>query len=448
MRNMKKPRTKTTEKHLLLKSLVGINKGWNKGCGLVQLKKETLLTKLQSKKALTNFSNTDLDLHCAGQIHLYYSSYYSVNKQEAVIAIDNDMKERDIIKYDSDLTDLYYWEDTVLPLFFPGIKAFRSKGGIGSHCMFKMIPGVEYRELNSFQKNKKARDLQIALEKELEKFRNYKNYKFTKVELKGTNTVVNWKTGDINFGALCLLPRTDEHIKYVANEIPTFTFRHIQKLVFNLKKYNDSVDNLSTPKIEIEKLSTKPKVMPTGSVAVKIVTLDKSYGEFYYSQVLRGEEVRSNDGRYLCNEEDFTVMISIIKALQEADIKTYGHVKQMSFSRIKAMWNALIESGETTIAFNDRKVTAMRNSLSENGFIDWISEKYCGNKACVFKLNNEFLVLLTQTTQHTPTCVVTFYPVRGSSEHKLPVFDSSVNPFTLKAVKMMEAEEAVLQLCG
>lgn len=441
---MRAPSTKTTDKHLALKSMVGIGRGSNKGTGLTQFTKLKLAQKLLDHQPIFDFSNYDLDRHCSGEIYLYYSSYYSNNCNKVLWAIDNDMKEKTLNELDGDLSDLDKWETVVLPILFTGMKCFTSKGGIGSHGHFWVEAGVEYKHYNQFECNTLARDLSSKLEKELERFRKLKGYKFSKVEVKGTNSVMNWRTKDLSLGALCLLPRTDEHVSYVMNEAPVLTFKTIQRLIINLRNYNNAIDNvIPVPDLK-EQLVTKvkPTLTAIGSFKTKIVTVDYSYGEFYCDKVLNGNEVRSLDERYIASSEHFGIFISILKALSEADLKMHGEVKQMSFKRIQAMWNALVESGDIELPYNDRLVTVMRNSLSKNGFINWTNNKFCITQACAFSISNEFFLLQNTTT---PTCIGI---ISGHCVHLVPEFDSGVHPTIAHAKKMMELEENILQLCA
>lgn len=453
---MKRPWAETEEKHVFLRSIVGICKGANKGSGIKQFTKVKLTEKLINKEIIYNFSNSEINKHCNAEIDLYYSSYYSNRTDRVLWNVDNDMKDATLDILGGELTWLEEWQDKVIPAFFKETKSFASRGGIGSHSPFWVVAGDDYKHYSNKAKNSIAANLAKSLEFELERFRKLKGYKFTKVEIKGTNSCFDYKTGELKFGSLCLLPRTDEHIDFVKHQAPTLTFNEIKKLIENLRKYNNTLESVVPPVVlvaPVENTVIRPDNIMEGSWRPRIVEINQSYGDFLLDVVLEGHELRSNCGRYIINKQQINVCVSVIKALQESDIKTHGHVKHMSFKRIKKLWLALIEAGDTDVPYCDRAVTAIRNAMSEHGFIEWHQHEFwfesteAARAACVFSISKSFFLLCCPSDNNTPPCVVTSKSIRGTETHQTPIKSKSVNPFLVKSKKFIADEESVLTIC-
>ena len=430
---MRQKRTKTRPEHLTLRNLMGIGWGCKTRSGMWQHKKENIQNAIfHNGKKIRLPSNTMLDQHLTGELTLYYSPEFTNRKPMCVCVIDTDMKIGENGEFRGDPADVPKWHDELTKLV-AGIKSFASPGGWGLHTPIGIVAGKKYEFLSTYEKNYYGRMKLKQLENELNSYAKNKGFKLTKVELKGTPILVDHSTKTVQCGQLVALPRTKEHVDFVgSDQLIKLTFAQLDKLIHFLNKFNKK---FVKPENKINKQVATKNV---GSPCLKIVN-PESYGEFALSVV--GEDVRSRDGRYVCNADDFSAFISVVEGITQADLANLGFVKQMSFARIEALWTAAYEAGDLSVAFCARKVTAMRDALSKAGFVDWIDNEYAAGKACVFRISVRFFQcfsMFTAKPEHThTTCMVT----KDLSEHKIPVFVGEKCPSVVKAKAWMDLEE-------
>lgn len=435
----------TTDRHELVRSFAGIQKGFRLDKQVLQISEVKVAQKYFRSPKSCSFSNAELEEHFNGTEERYYSSIFDINHKKALWAIDNDLKAEKFAELNGDRSSLTAWE-IELNRFIPGIQCFRSRGGIGSHGSFYVTPGPEYDHLNFEEKNLMARRLYPQLQKQLETYRKLSGYQFSKVEIKGTNACVDYKRREIKFGTLCWLPKEQAHYDYIAQSCPVMTFLKIENLIAELKELNGKLESEQPVILPMPK---KKPVQETGSYQATSFDMNWALGTFLLNNVMHGEEVRSNDGRYKVSAEQAAVTLCIIKMLQDHDKKKFGTVQHMGFSRIKGMWLKLLEDGDIDIPYQDRVVTAVRNVMSEKGYIKWHSSKYAGNKACVFEISDEFFTHFAIVTQPEKEeeccCVVKELVLVGTQRHRLPVFDLMLNPFCLNRAILSEMEEEALR---
>lgn len=435
-----KKRTKTRPEHQVLKSMIGLGWGCRSEAGMWQHSKNYLQNQLFNKnRAIYKPSNTLLDKHLAGECIVYGAPMFSNRCNVIITCIDTDMKITDQGEFRGDPDDVPVWNAEVANLI-SGAESFPSPSFFGSHTHFGLCAGKKYGFLNNYDKNYYGRMKLRQFGKAINNYAINRGYKLTKVEIKGTPALIDYHAEAVSCGELVALPRETEHISYVSNRLPVLTFAQLEELTNNLEKFNKKFLRAE----ELINKPVKPKSNDSGSPVVKIVT-PESYGDFV--NAILAEPVRSRDSRYVCNANDFSDFISVIHGINGADIAKYGELKHMAFSRIEAVWNAAYESGDLSVRFCNRKVTAMRDALSKAGFIEWIDHEYAGGKACVWRISKQFFQLFAMFQEpnntHTPTCSVN----TGDSKHYLPVFDGTKCPNIVKSKSWMELEQEVYDLC-
>ena len=69
----------------------------------------------------------------------------------------------------------------------------------------------------------------------------------------------------------------------------------------------------------------------------------------------------------------------------------------MPLARIKGLWDAVYEAGDTTRAFNFHRFAAIRNMLSDLDLLEWEDATYRFGKACRWRANEKLMGMMEET---------------------------------------------------
>lgn len=405
---MGRKRIKTLPVHTKLKALVQLTYGWKHLDGVYQIPKEKLekhFFNYDSKSKFYKISNKTLQHHLDKKIKLYFSSNINSENDVCFCAIDSDLKIKDDGEFRGDPDHMPLWSAKLAKLV-PGITNLVSAGGWGMNSPLRIVPGIEFATNTIFEKNTKCNEILKRLEKCLEEYRLRSGIDITKVEVKGSCTVVDYEKQNINLGSLIALPRTEGEAD-VWLSAPIFTFKTLSELCDRLVHLNASLAPVFNSAKEKHK----------GSGAFELV---EDYGRFVTNFVIK-DEVRSNDGRYVVTENDWNVFVNIILHLQKMDKRKKDEDRNMSFARIKGFWQFLTEDNIISVGYQDRKITAMRNALSKAGFVKWEDNRYEGGKACKFTISDNFLQVYGMLKEHKTDSIVTHLENGPKEVHLMPV---------------------------
>ncbi len=100
--------------------------------------------------------------------------------------------------------------------------------------------------------------------------------------------------------------------------------------------------------------------------------------------------------------EDVQVAIAVLRACT-LHMNADG---SMPLARIKALWDAVHEAGDTTRAFNFHRFAAIRNMLSDMELLEWEDATYQFGKACKWRANEKLMGMMENalSSNTTPPC--------------------------------------------
>ena len=85
----------------------------------------------------------------------------------------------------------------------------------------------------------------------------------------------------------------------------------------------------------------------------------------------------------------------------------------MPLMRVKGLWDAAFQAGDTSRAFSFHRFQAIRNMLSDMGLLEWEDADYCFGKACRWRASEKLMGMMESvlsrsdtTTPFAPSIVV------------------------------------------
>lgn len=221
-------------------------------------------------------------------------------------------------------------------------------------------------------------------------------------DLQGTCPIIEWeKLG----GKLCMT-------KFVGGRLAKIPRTATPALLAAAEISLEEIERLASIPI----LPPAPKPTITRTWSVQEPRQQASYGSFMcaddfedadrlkklYRRLIRrfngGKCVKANR-RYVVQEEHAAVMFAIMRFVYDHPHKD-GTFPQ---SRAEALWNAAYDQGLITCTWNHYRWTAMRNFLSENGFIEWEDNTYVHHfgeckkgRACKWTVTDGFYSMLSE----------------------------------------------------
>ncbi len=85
-------------------------------------------------------------------------------------------------------------------------------------------------------------------------------------------------------------------------------------------------------------------------------------------------------------------MLAVVRACT-LDMNADGSMPVM---RVKTIWDAAYRAGDTSRAFSFRRFTAIRDMLSDMGFLEWEDETYSFGKACKWRASGELMGMIEE----------------------------------------------------
>jgi len=245
------------------------------------------------------------------------------------------------------------------------------------------------------------KDVLTGLEKWLKRVLRSTGFDVEDVELKGTPLTVSWgsrrrEVKNVTFGFLAKMPRDWRRFGEWLS-----TTRMTAYELFHLPERfpEPEPEPQPEPRLEVQ----PPVRSPKGSVLGKIVDPDDIRRlEPLARELLRlGSPETGRSSRARVVAEDLQVALAIIRACT-LHMNADGSMPVM---RIKAIWDAVHEAGDTSRAFSFHRFQAIRNMLSDMGLLEWEDETWRFRKACRWKASGELMGMMEEALDRSTTTI-------------------------------------------
>ncbi len=324
-----------------------------------------------------------------------------------------------------------------LPTWFPNLYVEASTGGKGQHAYLLV------RKLGH-----SAEEVKKAL-KRLERWlrQKAKGFDIEIVEVKGTPPVVKYRDGGsieaITYGTFAKLPR---EVSRFAEWASTTTVSVEQLFALPLVEEQAAV--------EAKVQESKTQRQPCGSVSGKNISQEEldlmPTWERFFKQARKNRPLHGD--RWAVTETDFAQAVVLLRFFTE-NRNPDGSLPQR---RVQELWAALYEAGDFTRPWNHHRWKAIRDWMSQMGWLDWKDHRYQigtgrgDGQACKWRLHEDFVQHLDWLALHQEgggaSFVDTGVPQRGDGEPLKPLrywFKQAE-----EAILWLEAEKAMENLCA
>jgi hypothetical protein len=321
---------------------------------------------------------------------------------------------------------------------FPNLYVEASTGGKGQHAYLLV------RKLGH-----SAEEVKKAL-KHLEQWLRQlaEGFDIEIVEVKGTPPVVKYRDGgaieSITYGTFAKLPREASRF---AEWATTTTLTIAELLALPLVKEKATAKD--------EKVQdSKRQQQPCGSVSGKNISRDDldlmPTWERFFQQARK--QMPLHGDRWAVTETDFAQAVVLLRFFA-ANRNPDGSLPQR---RVQELWAALYEAGDFTRPWNHHRWKAIRDWMSEMGWLDWQNHRYqigtgCGDgRACKWRLHEDFVLRLDCLALHQEEGGASFVDTgvtqRGSGKPLKPL--RCWIEQDEEALFWLEAERAMENLCA
>jgi hypothetical protein len=320
---------------------------------------------------------------------------------------------------------------------FPNLYVEASTGGKGQHA-YLLVRKFGYS----------AEEVKKAL-KHLEQWlrQQAKGFDIEIVEVKGTPPVVKYREGGfieaITYGTFAKLPR---EVSRFSEWSGTTTLTIAELLALPLVE-EVAVSHGSAKQEKAAKL-------PVGSISGKNIsreeldlmpTWERFFKEARTNKPLHGD-------RWAVTETDFAQAVVLLRFFT-ANRNPDGSLPQR---RVQELWTALHEAGDFSRPWNHHRWKAIRDWMSEVGWIEWQDHRYQigsgrgDGRACKWRLHEEFVQILDWLALHQEEGGASFGDTgviqRGQGQALMPLrywFRQAE-----EALFWLEAERAMENLCA
>jgi hypothetical protein len=363
----------------------------------------------------------------------YYFSSPNKTAEHALVMIDIDVLKRRMLGSPEGARNYAAF----LRTRFPSLYVEASTGGKGQHgYLLVRKPGYS------------AEEVKVAL-KHLEKWllQQAEGFDIEIVEVKGTPPVV--KYGDrgfiesVTYGTFAKLPRD---VSRFAEWVGTTTLTVAELLALPLAE--------AKPAAEAKVLERKTQQQPCGSISGKNISRDEldlmPTWERLFKEARKSKPLHG--GRWAVTEADFTQAVVLLRFFTE-NPNPDGSLPQR---RVQELWKALYEAGDFARPWNHHRWKAVRDWMSEMGWLDWQDHRYQtgtgrgDGRACKWRLHDDFMLHLDRLALHQEEGGASFVDTgvfqRGQGQALVPVrcwFKQAE-----EALFWLEAEKACENLCA
>jgi hypothetical protein len=381
-------------------------------------------------KRLPNYKLQD---HFDGLKTYYYFSSPNRSAEHALVMIDIDVLKRRMLGSPEGARTFAAFVRTR----FPNLYAEPSTGGKGQHAYLRV------RKLGYG-----AEEIKVAL-KHLEKWlrQQAQGFDIEVVEVKGTPPVVQYRDGgsieSITYGTFAKLPR---EVGRFAEWVNTTTLTLEQLLALPLVE--------EKPAAEAKVRERKTQQQPCGSISGKNISRDEldlmPTWERLFKEARRNKSLHG--GRWAVTETDIAQAVALLRFFTE-NPNPDGLLPQR---RVQELWTALYEAGDFSRPWNHHRWKAVRDWMSEMGWLDWQDHRYQtgtgrgDGRACKWRLHEEFVLHLDRLALHQEEGGASFVDTRviqrGPGEPLRPL--RSWFKQADEASFWLEAEKACENLCA
>jgi len=214
----------------------------------------------------------------------------------------------------------------------------------------------------------------------------------------------------------------------------------------SLAKIPRCADTLhTTTKVKVSDFLTLPQPKPKEKVRLRgsccfapdYQARLSSLGRWFSNRYGRPSNETTIKNKIKVTNEDIGVFLSIVSFCEK-----HANVDgSQPFSRYKALWQAMYNTGATDRAFNPARLKCIRDYFSQHGFIEWEKESYwyyCAEgrangkkgEACQWQVTTELIEAIEETTRERITKGFS-YPNKDrthTSLHKVSLCGSSETP--------------------
>jgi hypothetical protein len=320
---------------------------------------------------------------------------------------------------------------------FPDLYVEASTGGKGQHAyLLVRKPGYGAEEVKAALKH-----LERWLRQQAEGF------DIEIVEVKGTPPVV--KYGDrgfiesVTYGTFAKLPRD---VSRFAEWTGTTTLTMGELLALPLAE--------AKPAAEARVQERKTQQQPCGSISGKNISRDELDLMPTWERLFKAarKDKPLHGDRWAVTEADFAQAVVLLRFFTE-NPNPDGSLPQR---RVQELWTALYEAGDFDRPWNHHRWKAVRDWMSEMGWLDWQDHRYQtgtgrgDGRACRWRLHDDFVLHLDRLALDQKEGAASFVDTgviqRGAGEPLRPLrcwFKQAE-----EALFWLEAERACENLCA
>jgi hypothetical protein len=274
-----------------------------------------------------------------------------------------------------------------LRTWFPNLYVEASTGGKGQHAyLLVRKPGHSVEEVKAALKH---------LERWLRQ--QAQGFDVEIVEVKGTPPVVKYRDGgsieSITYGSFAKLPRDASRFSEWANTT-TMTVQELLALPLVEEK----------PAAEEKVQEREAKQQQCGSVSGKNISQDEldlmPTWERFFKEARKNKPLHGD--RWAVTETDFAQAAVLLRFFTE-NRNPDGSLPQR---RVQELWAALHEAGDFTRPWNHHRWKAIRDWMSEMGWLHWQDHRYQNGtgrgdgQACKWRLHQDFVLQLDWLALH------------------------------------------------
>jgi hypothetical protein len=313
----------------------------------------------------------------------YYFSSPNKTAEYALVMIDIDVLKRKMLGCPEGARKFAAF----LRTWFPSLYVEASTGGKGQHA-YLLVRKLGYS----------AEEVKVAL-KHLEKWlrQQAKGFDIEIVEVKGTPPVVKYRDGgtieSITYGSFAKLPREASRFAEWANTT-TLTIADVLALplVEEVAVNHEPAKQEKADKVQVGSISGK-------NISQEELDLMPTWERFF-------KEARKNKplhgDRWTVTETDFAQALVLLRFFT-ANPNPDGSLPQR---RVQELWTALYEAGDFSRPWNHHRWKAIRDWMSEMGWLDWLDHRYQigtgrgDGRACKWRLHDDFMLQLDWLALH------------------------------------------------
>ena len=238
----------------------------------------------------------------------------------------------------------------------------------------------------------------VEVEKWLKRVLRSTDFDVEDVELKGTPLTVQWgaRRGEakaVTFGSLAKMPR--DWRRFAEWQSTTrMTAHELRKLP---ERFPVAGSREPEPEAEV--------ACPQGRQGVGLGEAGRSRGHPQAGAARQGAAASADapevgrSSRAVVVAEDVQMALAVIRACTLHP----NPDGSMPLMRVKAIWDAAYEAGDTTRAFSFHRFPAIRNMLSDMGLLEWEDATYRFGRACRWRASEELMGMMEEALSSSTT---------------------------------------------